>query len=88
MYTDLYGTSAKDRSEYDTYEGGKDDERCINVIFERIENERFAEFYVFCGRAGSLPFYLREQSIASFVYGRFHDEKYILRMVARFEGIR
>ncbi|EGI70786.1 hypothetical protein G5I_00413 [Acromyrmex echinatior] len=48
-----------------TYEGGKDDERCINVIFERIENERFAEFYVFGGRAGSFPLYLREQKIVS-----------------------
>ena len=49
MLTDLYGI-AKNRSEYDTYEGGKDNERCINVFFGRVEDERFAEFYVFCGR--------------------------------------
>ena len=35
----------------------------------------------------SFLLYLREQSVASFVYGRFHDEKYILRMVARSEGV-
>ena len=60
MYTDLYGKSAKNRFEYDTYEGGKDNERCINVIVERVENERFAEFYVFYGRAESFLLYLRE----------------------------
>ena len=88
MHTDLYGKAAKNRPEYDTYEGRKDNERCINVIFGRVEDERFAEFYVFYGRVESFLLYPREQSVASFVYGRFHNEKYILRMVARSEGVR
>ena len=70
MLTDLYGI-AKNRSEYDTYEGGKDNERCINVFFGRVEDERFAEFYVFYGRVESFFLYPREQNIAPFVYGGF-----------------
>ena len=87
MHTDLYGKAVKNRPEYDTYEGGKDNERRINVFFGRVEYERFAKFYVFYGRVESFLLYLREQSVASFVYEGFHDEKYILQMVARSEGV-
>ena len=52
-----------------------------------VEDERFAEFYLFYGRVESFFLYPREQNIAPFVYGGFHDEEYILRMVARFEGV-
>jgi len=87
MYTDLYGEATKNRPEYDTYEGGKDNEGCVNVFSGSVEDERFAEFYLFYGRVESFFLYPREQNIAPFVYGGFHDEEYILRMVARSEGV-
>jgi len=87
MHTDLYDEAAKNRIKYDTYEGGKDNEGCLNIFFGRVEDERFVEFYVFYGRIESFLLYLREQNVASFVFGGFHDEEYILRMVARSEGV-
>ena len=87
MHTDLYGKAVKNRPEYDTYEGGKDNERCINVFFGRVEDERFAEFYVFYGRVELFFLYLQKQNVAPYVYGGLYDEEYIFRMVARSEGV-
>ena len=68
MYTDLYGEATKNRPEYDTYEGGKDNEGCVNVFSGSVEDERFAEFYVFYERVESFLLYLREKVLRHFLW--------------------